>query len=45
MVPKVEACFQALDAGAGRAVILDGRNPHALLTWFLGQPAGTEIVP
>lgn len=45
MAPKVEACFEALDAGAGRAVILDGRNPHALLNWFLSEPAGTEIVP
>lgn len=45
MVPKVEACFEALDAGAGRAVILDGRDPFALLTWFLGEPAGTAIVP
>jgi acetylglutamate kinase len=45
MVPKVEACFEALDAGAGRAVILDGRHPHALLNWFLSEPAGTEIVP
>ncbi|MGL6094578.1 MAG: acetylglutamate kinase [Fimbriiglobus sp.] len=45
MIPKVEACFEALDAGAGRAVILDGRNPHALLGEFLGEPSGTEIVP
>jgi len=45
MIPKVEACFEALDAGAGRAVILDGRNPFALLGEFLGEPAGTEIVP
>jgi acetylglutamate kinase len=45
MVPKVEACFTALAAGAGRAVILDGRDPHALLAEFLGgPPAGTEIV-
>ncbi len=44
MVPKVEACFAALAAGAGRAVILDGRDPHALLAEFLGgPPAGTEI--
>jgi acetylglutamate kinase len=43
MIPKVEACFEALDAGAGRAVILDGRNPHALLGEFIGEPAGTEI--
>jgi acetylglutamate kinase len=45
MVPKVEACFEALDAGAGRAVILDGRDPHALLREFTGEPGGTEIVP
>jgi acetylglutamate kinase len=46
MVPKVEACFEALDAGAGRAVILDGRNPHALLGEFVSaNPTGTEIVP
>lgn len=46
MIPKVEACFEALDAGAGRAVILDGRDPHALLAEFVGLPRpGTEIVP
>lgn len=46
MIPKVEACFEALDAGASRAVILDGRNPHALLAEFVtDRPAGTEIVP
>jgi acetylglutamate kinase len=45
MVPKVEACFAALAAGAGRAVILDGRDPNALLAEFLGgPPAGTAIV-
>ncbi|HEY2785585.1 MAG TPA: acetylglutamate kinase [Fimbriiglobus sp.] len=44
MVPKVEACFTALAAGAARAVILDGRDPNALLAEFLGAPpAGTEI--
>jgi acetylglutamate kinase len=45
MVPKVEACYAALAAGAGRAVVLDGRDPHALLAEFLGgPPAGTAIV-
>lgn len=44
MVPKVEACFDALHAGAKRAVILDGRRPHALMEWALGEPAGTTIV-
>lgn len=44
MVPKVEACFEALDAGAGRAVILDGRHPHALLGGFVADRlSGTEI--
>ena len=44
MIPKVEACFEALDAGAKRAAILDGRNPHALLGEFLTEiPAGTVI--
>jgi acetylglutamate kinase len=45
MIPKVEACFEALTAGANRAVILDGRNPDALLAEFLGEPGGTEVVP
>jgi len=45
MIPKVEACFEALTAGAKRAVILDGRNPHSLLAEFLGEPGGTEVVP
>jgi acetylglutamate kinase len=44
MIPKVEACFDALKAGASRAVILDGRRPHALMEWALGEPAGTTIV-
>ena len=43
MVPKVEACFDALDAGAGRAVILDGRDPNALIADALGRRAGTAI--
>lgn len=45
MIPKVEACFEALTAGAKRAVILDGRNPQSLLAEFLGEPGGTEVVP
>jgi acetylglutamate kinase len=46
MIPKVEACFEALEAGAGRAVILDGRRPHALLDEFVSDRIpGTEIVP
>ena len=44
MIPKVEACLEALDAGAGCAVILDGRDPHSLLRWFTGEATGTRIV-
>lgn len=45
MIPKVEACFEALEAGAARAVILDGRDPHSLLDDFLEPGStGTEIV-
>jgi acetylglutamate kinase len=45
MIPKVEACFDALAAGAGRAVILDGRDPYALLGEFVSdRVTGTEIV-
>jgi acetylglutamate kinase len=35
MVPKVEACFEALEAGAKSALILDGRVPYSLLNVFL----------
>ncbi|MFM8274863.1 MAG: acetylglutamate kinase [Gemmata sp.] len=35
MVPKVEACFEALAAGATAALILDGRVPYSLLDVFL----------
>lgn len=44
MVPKVEACFEALAAGAKSALILDGRVPYALLDLFTGDSIpGTEI--
>ncbi len=46
MIPKVEACFEALEAGAGRAIILDGRVAHGLLADFVGGTLiGTQIVP
>ena len=31
MIPKVETCIQAVQSGAGAAVILDGRKKHAVL--------------
>jgi acetylglutamate kinase len=44
MVPKVEACFEALAAGADTALILDGRVPFSLLDVFLYDTfTGTEI--
>jgi len=44
MVPKVEACFEALAAGAKTALILDGREPFSLLDVFLNDAfTGTEI--
>ncbi|MBM3980557.1 MAG: acetylglutamate kinase [Planctomycetes bacterium] len=44
MVPKVEACFEALEAGADAALILDGRAPYSLLDVFLHDTfKGTAI--
>ncbi|HJZ56137.1 MAG TPA: acetylglutamate kinase, partial [Gemmataceae bacterium] len=44
MVPKVEACLEALAAGAKAALILDGRVPYSLLDVFLHDTfTGTEI--
>ena len=44
MVPKVEACFEALEAGATSALILDGRVPYSLLDVFLHDTfTGTAI--
>lgn len=31
MIPKVQCCLDAVDHGVGRAHIIDGRVPHALL--------------
>jgi acetylglutamate kinase len=31
MIPKLETCIEAVEAGVEAAVILDGRVPHALL--------------
>jgi len=45
MIPKVEACVRAVRGGVGRAHILDGRVPHALLLEvFTDQGVGTMIV-
>ena len=45
MIPKVRASVRALVEGVGKAHIVDGRIPHAiLLELFTDQGIGTEIV-
>jgi acetylglutamate kinase len=44
MLPKVEACLRALDAGVRRTHIIDGKYPHALLLeMFTDKGVGTLI--
>ncbi|KQM67598.1 acetylglutamate kinase [Sphingomonas sp. Leaf17] len=44
MIPKLETCVAAVEAGVDAAVILDGRVPHAmLLEIFTRQGAGTLV--
>jgi len=44
MVPKLETCVKAVEAGCEAAVILDGRVPHAmLLEFFTARGAGTLV--
>ncbi|UCD27418.1 MAG: acetylglutamate kinase [Planctomycetota bacterium] len=46
MIPKVEACIQALDAGSRKAHIIDGRITHSLLLEiFTDKGVGTQILP
>jgi acetylglutamate kinase len=46
MLPKVEACARAVRSGVGRAHILDGRVPHALLLeLFTDSGVGTMVLP
>jgi len=45
MIPKVEACLEALASGVKKAHIVDGRVPHAvLLEVFTDEGVGTQIV-
>ncbi len=45
MLPKVQACRNALEGGVGKTHIIDGRTPHALLLEiFTEEGIGTEIV-
>jgi acetylglutamate kinase len=44
MIPKLETCVLAVEAGCDAAVVLDGRVPHAMLIEvFTSQGAGTLI--
>jgi acetylglutamate kinase len=44
MLPKVESALRALEGGAAKAHIIDGRVPHAiLLEVFTKEGIGTEI--
>ena len=46
MIPKTDACIDALARGAGAAHLLDGRVPHALLLEiFTDAGIGTMVVP
>ena len=44
MIPKLETCVQAVEAGCEAAVVLDGRVGHAmLLEFFTSTGAGTLV--
>lgn len=44
MIPKLETCVSAVEAGCEAAVVLDGRVPHAmLLEFFTSRGAGTLV--
>jgi acetylglutamate kinase len=46
MIPKMEACLQAVSGGVPRAHVLDGRQPHAiLLEIFTDSGIGTMVLP
>ncbi len=45
MIPKVECCLDALEAGVARAHVIDGRIAHAvLLAVFSDAGIGTEVI-
>ncbi len=44
MVPKVDACLEAIDGGVSKAHIIDGRVEHSmLLELFTSEGIGTQI--
>ncbi|MCY1716851.1 acetylglutamate kinase [Microbacterium sp. SL62] len=45
MVPKMQACLDAVDGGVPTAAIIDGRVPHSVLVeLFTSKGIGTEVV-
>jgi len=45
MVPKVDACLEAINGGVQKAHIIDGRIEHSiLLEIFTSEGIGTQIV-
>ncbi len=45
MIPKMQACLDAVSNGVGTAAIIDGRVPHSVLVeLFTEKGIGTEVV-
>jgi acetylglutamate kinase len=45
MLPKLDSCVEAIQAGVGKVHLVDGRMPHSLLLEiFTKQGVGTEII-
>ena len=45
MIPKVDCCIEALNAGVNNVVIMDGRIPHSILMELLtDEGAGTMVM-
>jgi acetylglutamate kinase len=46
MVPKMQACLNAVRGGVPRTTVVDGREPHAvLLEIFTDDGVGTQVLP
>jgi acetylglutamate kinase len=44
MIPKMQACLQAVEGGVPKAHIIDGRQPHSiLLEVFTKSGVGTQV--
>lgn len=46
MIPKMNACLDAISGGVKRATVVDGRQPHAvILELFTDEGVGTQVLP